>query len=76
MKHYYVIPFFISHKGCPHRCIFCDQEKISGSSAIDPGEVKNTIIKYLATIPEDAGSVEAGFFGGSFTALPEKMQRE
>ena len=25
-----IVPFFISHRGCPHRCIFCDQEKIAG----------------------------------------------
>ncbi|NMC74706.1 MAG: radical SAM protein, partial [Geobacteraceae bacterium] len=36
-----IVPFFITHRGCPHRCVFCDQEKISGSAWAFPtdGEI-------------------------------------
>lgn len=68
------VPFFISHKGCPHRCIFCDQQAISGAAGElpTPVEISRRIDDYLATA---AGrSVEVAFFGGSFTMLPVSDQ--
>ena len=29
-KNYYIIPIFISHQGCPHQCVFCNQDRIAG----------------------------------------------
>lgn len=70
------VPFFISHQGCPHTCIFCDQQVISGSSGGLPtaGEMVDKIERWRAT---SAGRpLEVAFFGGSFTALPESRQTE
>ncbi|MGB2661176.1 MAG: DUF6873 family GME fold protein [Candidatus Omnitrophota bacterium] len=75
MKHY-TIPFFIPHKGCPHKCIFCDQKRITGEEMPDPGEVSGKIEKYLATMPSEGVHIEVGFFGGSFTGLPPEKQEE
>jgi histone acetyltransferase (RNA polymerase elongator complex component) len=74
-KKHYTIPFFIPLKGCPFKCIFCDQEKITGEAMPSPKDVPAKIEKYLATMPGDA-HVEVGFFGGSFTGLPEKTIKE
>lgn len=69
-----VVPFFISHLGCPHRCIFCDQEKISGSRAAlpDTQTIQDTIEEFRASAP--GRQLEVAFYGGSFTALPEEDQ--
>ncbi|MBD3378846.1 MAG: radical SAM protein [Candidatus Omnitrophica bacterium] len=72
-KHY-TIPFFVPLEGCPNRCIFCDQRKITGEEPPSPEDVPVKIEKYLATMSREA-HIEAGFFGGSFTGLSmEKMK--
>ncbi len=68
------VPFFISHRGCPHRCVFCDQVKISGSAEELPeeSELREKIAEY-----RNSGKrrlTEVAFFGGSFTALPLMVQ--
>ena len=29
-----VVPVFVTHLGCPHKCVFCDQKTISGTDVI------------------------------------------
>ncbi len=74
MKKHYTIPFFIPLKGCPHKCIFCDQRKITGEKMPGPGDVPGKIEKYLATMPSSGARIEVGFFGGSFTGLSFEAQ--
>ncbi len=74
MKRNYVIPFFILHKGCPHQCIFCDQNRITGQRNIHPEEDADTIERYLSTIPSNGVNIEVGFFGGTFTGLAAEAQ--
>ena len=51
MKHYN-IPIFIAHFGCPNKCVFCNQNKITGiETNIQPEEVKGIIDEYLCTLP-------------------------
>lgn len=70
-----VIPFFISHLGCPQRCVFCDQEKIAGARGVlpDASQLLEKIAAYRAGSP--GRSFEAAFYGGSFTALPRSDQQ-
>jgi histone acetyltransferase (RNA polymerase elongator complex component) len=70
------VPFFISHLGCPHRCVFCDQVKISGSGEQIPDEftIREKIAEYRNT--GNSELTEVAFFGGSFTALPLKVQEQ
>ena len=70
------VPFFISHQGCPHTCVFCDQRLISGSggSLPTPEEIVLKIEKWQLSAGERP--LEVAFFGGSFTALPENIQTE
>ena len=70
------VPFFISHQGCPHTCVFCDQRAISGSAGILPDEqqIRSAIGSWQRSA---AGRpLEVAFFGGSFTALQEQVQDE
>lgn len=68
------VPFFISHLGCPHRCVFCDQRKIAGADGAlpTPQEIQAKVAEYRATSP--GREFEAAFFGGTFTALPVEDQ--
>ncbi len=71
MARNYNIPIFVPHRGCPFDCVFCDQKRITGSNAdVKPSDVTETIEKYLKTIPKTGRTVEAAFFGGSFTGIP------
>jgi len=74
LKKNYVIPFFIPHEGCPHKCVFCDQRKISGHRGVSPDDVARTVDAYLSTIPASGTNVEIGFFGGTFTGLSALVQ--
>ncbi len=69
------IPIFVSHRGCPHDCVFCNQKKITGQSgSVTPDEADKTIKDALKTIDADNSEVEIAFFGGSFTAIEESEQ--
>jgi histone acetyltransferase (RNA polymerase elongator complex component) len=69
-----VVPFFISHLGCPHRCVFCDQEKIAGAKGVLPSaeEIGEKISEYRESSP--GRDLEVAFYGGTFTALPRADQ--
>jgi len=74
-----IIPIFIPHSGCPHRCIFCDQERITAQSAggIDANHVRGILDRALCSKAYDSGrNPEVAFYGGTFTGLPvERMQQ-
>jgi histone acetyltransferase (RNA polymerase elongator complex component) len=68
------VPFFISHQGCTHTCVFCDQRTISGFSGDMPTaeEILSKITAWQRTAGERP--LEVAFFGGTFTALPVTVQ--
>jgi histone acetyltransferase (RNA polymerase elongator complex component) len=69
-----VIPVFIPHRGCPHQCLFCNQNAITGQTADDvPLEIEKTITAWLAR-SRTRTRVQVAFYGGSFTCLPEEKQ--
>jgi radical SAM superfamily enzyme len=71
-----IIPIFIPHAGCPYRCIYCDQHKISGAIKIPSVEEIHSIIeRNLKTIPKGE-RVEIAFFGGTFTLLLVTLQKK
>jgi histone acetyltransferase (RNA polymerase elongator complex component) len=70
-----IIPFFITHAGCPHQCVFCDQKNITGSrEPEDPAVIPGKIVRCLAT-DDTHQPVQVAFYGGSFTALPLEKQK-
>lgn len=70
-----IVPFFISHQGCPHQCVFCDQKTITGSSGAlpAPAELLAAVRAWQRTSGTE--SVEVAFYGGSFTLLPRQQQQ-
>jgi histone acetyltransferase (RNA polymerase elongator complex component) len=75
-KKHYNIPVFIPNAGCVNKCIFCDQNRISGVSELpSTDDIRNIIDRNISTIPE--GSItEIAFFGGSFTGIPFEEQEK
>ncbi|MDR1616030.1 MAG: radical SAM protein [Syntrophomonadaceae bacterium] len=71
------IPIFIPQFGCPHQCIFCNQKKISSQTSVpEPDEIRSTIAAYLEAAGDLRFEAEIAYFGGSFTALPQKTMEE
>lgn len=66
MKKHKNIPIFISHKGCPHQCVFCNQKTISGSTAPTLAEMEDII---ETSLEKSTSKTEIAFFGGSFTGI-------
>lgn len=80
MNHY-IIPVFISHLGCPHTCVFCNQSRITevsraASRLIRGRDVLAIAKEYLGTMPQAERTVELSFFGGTFTGLAAPLQEE
>ena len=73
MKHYN-IPVFISHFGCPHTCVFCNQVKINGRETdVATSDIKEIIEEYLEILPKNSVK-EVAFFGGTFTGIDKRIQ--
>ena len=68
-----IIPLFIPHAGCSHRCVFCDQVQISGADTPVTPALASAPIQ--AALPAAGMGCELAFYGGSFTALPAAVQR-
>lgn len=76
---HYIIPIFVPHEGCPHDCVFCNQNSITGTiskSKVDAMYVEKTVNEYLQTIKSDDAIIEMSFFGGTFTAIKIEKQIE
>ncbi len=68
-----IIPIFIPNYGCPYRCIYCQQEKITSQSTEPVNEftIKQTLDNALDSTRFDPSlEPEVAFYGGTFTGLP------
>lgn len=75
---YGMIPFFIPHVGCPHVCTFCNQSRItevSGIGYLTPEYITSTIKDYIGESRSDK-YWEVCFYGGSFSAINQDLQRQ
>jgi histone acetyltransferase (RNA polymerase elongator complex component) len=73
----FVVPVFIPHAGCPHRCVFCDQTRTTGRSAGFPTlkQLCADIDRFLAYRRDSRRPTEIAFFGGNFLGLaPERIR--
>jgi histone acetyltransferase (RNA polymerase elongator complex component) len=66
-----IIPIFIPHQGCPHRCTFCNQSAITTAreSVPGPAELTARIETYLAYAAPARAPAQVAFYGGNFLGL-------
>ncbi|MGE5841063.1 MAG: elongator complex protein 3, partial [Deltaproteobacteria bacterium] len=74
-----IVPIFIPNQGCPHRCVFCDQERITSQpSRPAGGQAVRDILEMARRSASFSGRKrrEIAFYGGTFAGLPESRMRE
>ena len=58
-KNYYIIPIFVPHEGCPHDCVFCNQDKITGVKKDSLRIVKDTEKRDISSSNDENEEVTA-----------------
>ncbi len=74
-----IVPVFIPFSGCPHKCIFCRQDRITGATNnhIRAKGVKELIEQAIRSPKhKTAASREVAFYGGTFTSLGTEYMSE
>jgi len=67
----FIIPIFLPHAGCPHRCVFCNQSSITGvRSKLSPKDINDQIEEFLKFKKDRRPIVQIAFFGGNFLGMP------
>lgn len=76
VKHF-IVPVFIPNQGCPHRCVFCDQMRITGEHKIGAKDIEEIIRTAMNSkrFNREYG-MEVAFYGGTFTNLPIAYVKE
>ena len=64
----FIIPIFIPHAGCPHRCVFCDQAAITSEkeTLLTAGTLEARVSAHLKFRSKDRKPVQLAFYGGNF----------
>jgi len=64
----FIIPVFIPHAGCPHRCIFCNQTAITHEKkkTLLPEMLRKRIQEFNQFKKKHRSSVQVAFYGGNF----------
>jgi GTP-binding protein Era len=72
-----IIPFFLMNRGCPHRCIYCNERLTAGDlpQRITEADFGETVRAHLGGSPRKRGPVQIAFYGGTFTGMPAREQR-
>ncbi|MEW5909173.1 MAG: radical SAM protein [Thermodesulfobacteriota bacterium] len=71
MKHHpLVIPFFLTHEGCPHRCVFCNQNAMDQNrgARLNPDDIRPQVERFL-NFRGKRDRVEIAFYGGNFLGI-------
>ena len=64
------VPIFVTHLGCPHTCVFCNQHTITGRCETTPEEIDTAVSQTLSLLKDPSKcELQIAFFGGSFTAI-------
>jgi len=72
-----IIPIFLMNRGCPHRCIFCNEQLTAGKrpEKITEKAFTETVRAHLDRAVRKGGPVQIAFYGGTFTGMEREEQR-
>jgi len=67
----FIIPVFLPHHGCPHRCLFCNQATITSikKNLLDTEQLHLWINEFLKYKTKQRHPVQIAFYGGNFLGL-------
>jgi len=67
----FIIPIFLPHAGCPHRCVFCNQVSITGTGQkpVSADQLCSQIRQFLKYRSDRRQPTQISFFGGNFLGL-------
>lgn len=73
----FIIPVFLPHAGCPHRCVFCDQAAITGEKQALPSakSLREQVNSFIAFKGNRRENVQIAFYGGNFLGLVEDVAK-
>lgn len=74
MEKHATVPVFVPHYACPHGCVFCDQQKISGVQR-PPDDLEEFLFSAAEGLGDRFANADIAFFGGSFTGIDEPLMR-
>jgi len=66
-----IYPVFIPHAGCPHRCLFCAQDRSTSQSVVADFKSVEGFLEEALPLKGDG---EIAFYGGTFSLLPSIQQ--
>jgi histone acetyltransferase (RNA polymerase elongator complex component) len=74
----FIVPVFIPHAGCPHRCVYCNQAAVTGCAETLPGPAtfRNQVAAFLKFRGRRRGPAQIAFFGGNFLGMAEESIRQ
>jgi len=74
----FIVPVFIPHAGCPHRCVYCNQAAVTGRAETLPGPeaFRNHVAAFLKFRGRRRGRAQIAFFGGNFLGMAEAGIRQ
>ncbi|MBU3946820.1 MAG: radical SAM protein [Proteobacteria bacterium] len=77
-KRDFIIPVFVPHAGCPHQCIFCNQNTVTGEVKSIPSrnELNNIIETFLKFKGNNRNRVQIAFYGGNFLGIDTDIVRQ
>ena len=71
-----IIPIFLMNRGCPHRCLFCNERLTAGNhgDSVTEASFTGTVRSFLDRRRRKTGPVQIAFYGGTFTGMPRPEQ--
>jgi len=71
-----IIPIFIMNRGCPRRCLFCNERLTAGDrpESISAEAFRETVDTCLGSAGRKGGPVQIAFYGGTFTGMAQEEQ--
>ncbi len=72
-----IIPIFLMNRGCPHRCIYCNERLTAGNhpAIVTETAFAETVRAHLRSARRKPGPVQIAFYGGTFTGMEREEQR-